>query len=306
MLCEAFQRLGKAKDIKKYRYVGFGSMYYGDFILFHRILGIEHMTSIEHEAGAPRAEFNKPFSCIDVLAGRANAKLMEIKWKERPAIVWLDYDYGLNKEVLDDVAKVATNALPNSMLIVTLDATDKDIKNPPEDENTGIDLEEFETASLVGKINLKCGTQLPEDTDLRDDGIAKVYRDLINTEISLAINSTVDPRSGQPNVRYDQVFNFRYSDGRQMMTIGGVFNPIYPDGKAAGADFGFPDLDYSRSDDKIFEIEAPKLTVREIREMNRALPCADAKAIQIPIPDEDKILYQNIYRYFPIFTEAEL
>ena len=91
-----------------------------------------------------------------------------------------------------------------------------------------------------------------------------------------------------------------------MMTIGGVFNPIYPDGKAAGADFGFPDLDYSRSDDKIFEIEAPKLTVREIREMNRALPCADAKAIQIPIPDEDKILYQNIYRYFPIFTEAEL
>ncbi|MGH7989319.1 MAG: O-methyltransferase, partial [Limisphaerales bacterium] len=74
MLCEAFQRLGKAKDVKEYRYVGFGSMYYGDFVLFHRILGIEHMTSIEHEDGAPRAEFNKPYSCIDVLAGRANAK----------------------------------------------------------------------------------------------------------------------------------------------------------------------------------------------------------------------------------------
>lgn len=302
MLCEAFQKLGKARDVKEYGYVGFGSMYYGDFILFHKTLGIENMTSIEHEKGAPRAEFNKPYNCVTVLAGSANAKLIEIKWKERPAIIWLDYDYGLNKEVMDDVAKVTANALPNSMLIVTLDATDQDLEKPPEDESGGIDLEDFANASLVGKLNLKCGTELPESTDLRDDGIANVYRELLADKISKTVNTIGD----QPSVKYDQVFNFRYSDGRQMMTVGGIFIPIDSNGQPTSVDFGFNNLRYYRSNAATFEIEAPKLTLREIREMNRALPCPDARTISVPIPDEDKILYQNIYRYFPTFTEAEL
>jgi hypothetical protein len=188
------------------------------------------------------------------------------------------------------------------MLVVTLDATDQDLEKPPEDESGGIDLEDFANASLVGKLNLKCGTDLPESTDLREDGIANVYRELLADKISKAVNTIAD----QPSVKYDQVFNFRYSDGRQMMTVGGVFTPIDSTGQPTGVDFGFNNLRYYRSDAATFEIEAPKLTLREIREMNRALPCPDARTIPVPIPDEDKILYQNIYRYFPTFTEAEL
>ena len=77
-------------------------------------------------------------------------------------------------------------------------------------------------------------------------------------------------------------------------------------GRATGVNFGFSDLHYCSSDETVFEIEAPKLTMREIREMNRSLPCSDITSVDIPIPDEDKVLYQKIYRYFPVFAEAEL
>jgi hypothetical protein len=305
MLCEAFQKLGREKTLREYRYVGFGSMYYGDFILFHKHLGFQHMSSIEHEKGAERAEYNKPYNCVVVLAGKANSKLAEINWKERPAIVWLDYDYGLEKEVLHDVAQVAANVVSNSILIVTLDATEKaaaDLRDE-EDVEYDFDVETFNKAPLISQLNLKCGTELSEETDLRNDGLATHYRKLINERIAGTVNST---RTDLPKLQYHQLFNFRYSDGRQMMTVGGIFSPLDADGKSNISHFGFKDLDFVQLDDASFEIEAPKLTLREIRDLNRALPCADLRTIPVPIPDGDKQLYERIYRYFPTFTEAEL
>jgi len=32
----------------------------------------------------------------------------------------------------------------------------------------------------------------------------------------------------------------------------------------------------------------------------------DINSINVPIPEADKKSYQEIYRYFPIFTEAEV
>jgi len=302
MLCEAFRRLGKARELSEYRYIGFGSMYYGDFILFHKALGIERMASIEYEKGEKRARFNRPYECVTVLPGRAAAKLIELNWKECPAIVWLDYDYGLEKEVLSDIAQVAANVISNSMLIVTVDASEKGLAKLRDEDDVeyDFDLEEFESEERqIGKLNLKCGTKFPVNTDLRDGGIAKIYRKLINARIADAVNSL---RINSQKLKYHQVFNFRYSDGRDMMTVGGIVSPINLNIKR----FGFKALRFCRPNTKSFDIEAPKLTLREIREMNRALPCSDAGKIRIPIPKGDKMLYQQIYRYFPTFTEAEL
>lgn len=307
MLCEALRRLAKARELPEYRYVGFGSMYYGDFILFHKALGIERMVSIEHEKGADRANFNKPFKCVDVLPGHANAKLDEIDWKERPAIVWLDYDYGLEKEVLTDVAKVSANVISNSMLIVTLDASEKGIAELRDEEDVEYDFDEEEftndSTTVITKLNVKCGTTIPESFDLRDGGVGKIYRKLLNKKISDAVNST---RSGSTKLKYHQVFNFRYSDGRDMMTVGGIFTPINSKGHSSVARFGFDALRFCKSNTQPFEIAAPKLTLREIREMNRELPCSDISQIDVPIDPSDKVLYERIYRYFPTFTEAEL
>lgn len=43
MLCAAFERLHPFQRIERYRYVGFGSIYFSDFQLLHRQLGITDM-----------------------------------------------------------------------------------------------------------------------------------------------------------------------------------------------------------------------------------------------------------------------
>src|SRR4051794_20885935 len=94
MLCEALQRLSVYRPVNSYQYVGFGSVYFGDFCLFHRQLGIETMTTIEkHEPDEARVRFNLPYKCVDLKMGSAAARLPEIDWSTSPSISWLDYDY---------------------------------------------------------------------------------------------------------------------------------------------------------------------------------------------------------------------
>jgi len=47
MLCEAFQRLTNFASLREYRYIGFGSIFFSDFTLFHRNLGISDLIDID-------------------------------------------------------------------------------------------------------------------------------------------------------------------------------------------------------------------------------------------------------------------
>ncbi len=40
MMCECFWRLSAFHPVHNYRYIGFGSVYFSDFLLFHKVLGI--------------------------------------------------------------------------------------------------------------------------------------------------------------------------------------------------------------------------------------------------------------------------
>lgn len=306
MLSEVFQRLEQIRSLKDYEYVGLGSIYFGDFILFHRALGLNRMTSIELEANWDRADFNKPYRCVTVLSGRASERLPEINWKERPAIVWLDYDCELSREILSDIRQVASSVQPGSVLIVTLDATDKALKDLPEEPTDTFDVEQFADASLIKKLNLKCGVELSADTDLTGDGLSETYRQLLTQAILESVNAFVDPRSGAPTVAYSQVVNFRYSDGREMMTVGGVFCPLTPHGTSCLVHYGFDKLEFYCPSDSVFRIEVPKLTYRELGTLNQSLPTDDLASIPVFITEEDKSLYSKIYRYFPTFAEADV
>jgi hypothetical protein len=52
MLCEIFGRVHPFQPVDEYVYVGFGSVWFQDFILFHRHLGMRDMISIERDADA--------------------------------------------------------------------------------------------------------------------------------------------------------------------------------------------------------------------------------------------------------------
>ena len=47
LFLEMFRRLDDRLDITQYRYVGLGGLWFADFSLFHRRLGLTDLTSIE-------------------------------------------------------------------------------------------------------------------------------------------------------------------------------------------------------------------------------------------------------------------
>ena len=63
MLIDAFHRLTSAGfPIADYQYTGMGSIYFVDFILFHKLLGMDKLLSVEFDKDIEkRVKFNAPF-----------------------------------------------------------------------------------------------------------------------------------------------------------------------------------------------------------------------------------------------------
>src|SRR5438128_4044331 len=95
MLVEAFRCLGSWGRISSYRYVGFGSHFFNDFILVHKALGIRDMVSVEREKiKKERFDFNRPFKCVKMEYGESTDILPQLTWNVR-TICWLDYPWRL-------------------------------------------------------------------------------------------------------------------------------------------------------------------------------------------------------------------
>src|SRR5687768_3690430 len=71
VLKDATNRIGLAS----HRYVGLGALWFGDFRLAHRRLGIDEMISFEFASEAPRSNFNRPYRSITVKEGSTHNEL---------------------------------------------------------------------------------------------------------------------------------------------------------------------------------------------------------------------------------------
>jgi hypothetical protein len=134
LMCEAFRRLSRFGKLDSYRYVGFGSAFFADFLLVHRTLGISDMISIEKDIdNGSRFEFNKPFACVKLEFGLSTGILPLLDWEPR-SIVWLDYDGILNQGVLEDVAFLAAKCCSGSVVIFSYNVNP--MKEPPKSRST--------------------------------------------------------------------------------------------------------------------------------------------------------------------------
>ena len=96
-------------------YVGLGSIWFTDFVMAHKSLDIRDMISIESkEIGYARAVFNKPYATVHVRHGHSSQVLAELYEDEnirnRPWVVWLDYDVHLDEVLIDDIRSVIENS----------------------------------------------------------------------------------------------------------------------------------------------------------------------------------------------------
>ncbi len=104
MLIHAFTALMEAGfPISKYKYTGLGSIYFIDFAMFHRYLGINQFLSVESNMSIPkRVKFNRPSSCIEVAMGDIADFIPNLSPYSQH-ILWLDFDGLLTKEMLETV-----------------------------------------------------------------------------------------------------------------------------------------------------------------------------------------------------------
>jgi hypothetical protein len=292
MLGEAFRRLSEFGSLESYRYVGFGSIYFTDFILFHKSLGLSNLHSIEKDSyNEPRFNFNSPFKCIQLHFGESNVELPKLNWNVR-SIIWLDYDDPLDGKILTDVSFITAQCLQGSMLVVSTNAQPERFDNHP------LDI----LKSRIGED--KIPAELKAE-DIRGWGTAALYRRIIKNQIEETLTRRNGGLSAGSKICYKQVFNFNYADNSKMLTVGGLF---YDEGQSAiVAKCNFDGLHFVKGDDSPFRIEVPYLTMREIRYLDKQLPNNKVEeVITQGVPPGDVEKYSRFYRHFPAFGEVEL
>lgn len=300
MLCEVFRRLSAFARVETYRYIGFGSTYFSDFVLFHKALDIKNMISIEHDAQkTDRFKFNRPFGCIEIEFGESTQVLASLEW-DLKTILWLDYDSKLDATVLADVAFFCANAVPGSFVAITVNAHPDSKEGVPP-----LELPRYRAQELEARV-LK--ENVPADItgkELRGWGTAKACRRIINNKIEQTLNERNGGRQAAPAFLYQQLFNFHYADNAKMLTVGGL---LIDEGLSDQLSHcGFHNLRFFRSDDKPYLIRVPNLTYKEIRHLAEQLPVNDPAELHAQaIPQKDLEAYREVYRYFPTFAEAEI
>ncbi|MET3501646.1 hypothetical protein ABIC45_003258 [Mucilaginibacter rubeus] len=308
MLTEAMNRLSVFERIEDYRYIGFGSTFFTDFLLFHKSLGFKHMDSIEKDAFAKgRFSFNKPYSCIESYYEHSNDALPKIDLSQKN-VLWLDYDDKLLTEMFADINTFFSSCGSGSMFIMSLNAEPDEVIVSEQGEKSRL----MQLEDRIGSVKVPAGTK---ESDLSRKNLNQTYLKIINNEIQEAIskrNGGIEDVSQK--LSYNQLFNFKYADGADMFTTGGVIYQQSDQDKFQKA--RFEDLAYIKTGIDPFKIEIPNLTLKEIKYIESYLPqninlttgkLKGVKPADDPdLPPSDVLKYTSIYRYFPNYTEAIL
>lgn len=298
MLSHCFQRLYSFDNLHNYRYIGFGATFFHDFKLFHRDLGISKMISIEvEEELKERFEFNKPNFCINMMYGSSFDVLPSIDWSEK-TILWLDYDKWLKNDYLSDISTFFSSAQSGSVFLISL--------NGFIEQKEGANLtKREEIVAELGEKKIPVGLK---DSDFNFKKLPSTLKKIVEQEIDRIMN--IRNLSLDDKFVYKPIFNFIYSDGVRMVTLGGVLHTQSDEAKFE--DSNFASLDFINTDQSFFSIEPPILTVREMTLLNSQLPNGidengqfiDSEVANPQIPLSSIKNYSQIYKFFPVFAES--
>jgi len=187
-------------------YIGMGGVKFYDFKMLHRYLGIRTMISLEQDKGLlPRCEFNKPLGFIDIRPKLSTDFIDEHKFTG-PAIVWLDYDWGLSKTVTSDAITLATKLQLGSFVFITVRgelATQVATLSAPER------IEHFREE--LGQLALDCTS-----ADVEIDGHPRYVERVMNAALTRAFASRADGV-------FRPLLRIIYRDTTWMTTVGGCF-----------------------------------------------------------------------------------
>ena len=307
MVCEMLSGISSIKDLSTYMYVGLGSVYFADFLLFHRSLGIAKMVSIESDDKVKdRCEFNKPFSCIDLKMGESTNILPNLDIQGNDSIVWLDYDGAKSDSVFSDINTVVGKMRPDSFFMLSLNADTCVLKTPLEED--GEVNPEKRVVEMIGDDRFPNQFRDKEMT-------AKTYLSLLHHCIMSEIAAAVRKRNAMADdkVVFHQTVNFLYLDGIRMLTLGGF---LFKENEMEDhlTKMCIRNLPYYKNDVESFKIQCPVLSLKEIQALNSHLPCIERDNGKLeddflndfPLNNSDIRKYAALYRYYPSYVETLL
>jgi hypothetical protein len=282
MIIESLIRLAEGGfQIRDYQYTGFGSIFFIDFILFRKYLGMTNMLSIEHSQKVKkRVSFNKPYGMIRLEFGEAAEFIPKLD-QDLKHLLWLDYDAFLNSEMISDIRTAAASLSLGSILLITVD-----IESPAETPKERQQFFRSEAGDLF------------DDSPVRQSALGEVNAKILENAIKNGL-------AGRTNAEFSQLYNFVYADGHRMLTFGGM---IVGDGeKRKLSSCKLEDACYVRRNLKLgpFEIKPPVLTRKERMYLDACMPCEDEwEPEEFEIANEALIHYRDIYPFFPLYVET--
>jgi len=300
MLCDIFRQLRPFGRVEDYVYVGFGSVWFEDFSLFHKVLGIKEMISIEHAVASQlRIDENKPFR-IRVDYRSSKVALPDLDWSRRQ-FIWLDYDDPLHPDMLNDANQVALSANSGTVLTLSVQCVrspsiDEAAKN--EDKTNATAAERFVQTFGQSKVPPGVG-----DDDLRGWPYGDLCRKIIYGEIESAL-ATRNSSQQDTEMLFSPICDFEYMDGAKMTTITGVF--YEKSDKEKFEECKFSSLDFIGDQGAPTRIHVPKLTVREFKRLESQLPLGVGQQLVLgTIPEKEAELFHRYYRYLPNFAVVQ-
>ena len=204
-------------NISKYRYIGLGSIYYYDFILFHKYLNIRDMVSLDDKEEHNRFEFNKPFDFI-TFKPMSTTDFLSKNDLDKESFIWFDYDSSLisynskNKTLLntettfEDIQIITKKSKKLDLFILTININI---------QNTLFDSPRFKQA-FIDEYDEYLSDQYKQTDNITFEKYPLIIQNII-------INIFRNNEQFHP-VKFRKLFSFIYRDGAPMYTIGGIFS----------------------------------------------------------------------------------
>ena len=291
MLIDAFQRLTVAGfAIADYQYTGMGSIYFFDFALFHKYLGIQNMLSVEiSKKIQKRVEFNRPYGDVKIRMEPIGKVIPDLS-RDRKHILWLDYDSVIRTEYTEDMVAALSSLSTGSIVLITVDA------EPPGKEDTGPkEWREY----FAGQLSDYLPRVSTDETYARSN--------LLQLNIQILDNVIARGMRSRNEAEFCRMFCFSYKDGHQMLTLGGMI--CAPEDKRRIVAAGLDNTIYYRCsfDGPPFNLHIPRFTKKERLHLDRAMPCADHWVPdEFETTEEDVKAYRDVYRFLPSYAELVL
>jgi putative O-methyltransferase len=294
LFIETFHHLCEAGyKVSNYTYVGLGSVFYADFIMFHKYLYLDDMVCAEWGDIHKRMRFNKPFDFVKLVMKPVSEVVSTLSRKAK-YLVWLDYDRPLDSEVLEDLDAFMQVLSAGSILLLTVEAE-------PRLDSAGFEdlsLKEREER-LITFFREEFGPLLVDDikrSDLSPRDLAPLVVRILRSQIANSLVSRLP-------LRFHQLFNFVYADGAQMLTVGGIIDHPAAEGRLRKA--GILGLRHVRRDEIPEFISVPPLTVREKEWIDGNLISA-GKKLSKNLGLDPRLLknYIKFYKYYPTYHET--